>query len=297
MSEARKIPGLAAVPLPHQESGEWVIGKAKLGVPPERAAVIVSGTTRNARGSFAMLAHCVAKQSAIPPCPDPSARQGIGKTDNPMDNQLNEVRERMENYGPLSVSDRDLLNMLLPTATVAIQSLLEEVQNDLFRLGRFTCSDLQTKGFTKVQATTLVACMELGRRRRSCEPVERPSITSSASAYELIRGKLCDLPHEEFWILLLDRGNRLIRMMQTSKGGMHGTVADPKVIFKDALNERASAMILCHNHPSGQLRPSDEDIRLTRKLTEGGRLLDIGVHDHLILSGSGYYSFADNGML
>ena len=100
-----------------------------------------------------------------------------------------------------------------------------------------------------------------------------------------------------FWLILLDRGNRLLELRKVSEGGLHGTVADPKVIFKMALDHRASSVVLCHNHPSGQLRPSEEDIRLTRKLTDGGRLLDIAIHDHLIVASSGYYSFADNGML
>ncbi len=113
----------------------------------------------------------------------------------------------------------------------------------------------------------------------------------------MIRSKLIDLPHEEFWLILLDRGNRLLDLVPVSSGGMHGTVVDPKLIFKAALDKRASGLLLCHNHPSGQLRPSAEDINLTRKLAEGARLLDLTVQDHLILGGTGYYSFADNGTL
>jgi DNA repair protein RadC len=129
------------------------------------------------------------------------------------------------------------------------------------------------------------------------EPRERSTVATSASAHELVRDVLEDLPYEEFWLILLDRGNRLLRRCKVSQGGMHGTVADPKLIFREALDHRASSIILCHNHPSGQLRPSEEDIRLTRKLVDGGRLLDIAVHDHLIVAGTGYFSFADNGML
>lgn len=144
---------------------------------------------------------------------------------------------------------------------------------------------------------SIVAALELGQRRRDLNVSQRPLIVDSRSAFELLQPVLGDLPYEEFWLLLLDRGNRLINRYQVSQGGMHGTVADPKRIFKEALDQRASAVILCHNHPSGQLRPSAEDIMLTRKLVEGGRFLDIVVQDHLIVTSSGYYSFADNGQL
>jgi DNA repair protein RadC len=122
-------------------------------------------------------------------------------------------------------------------------------------------------------------------------------VATSASAYDLVRSVLEDLPHEEFWMLLLDRGNRLLDRVRISTGGLHGTVADPKVIFKRALERRASGLVLAHNHPSGQLRPSEEDIRLTRKLMDGSMLLDLSVMDHLIVVNQGYFSFADNAML
>ena len=109
-------------------------------------------------------------------------------------------------------------------------------------------------------------------------------IVDSRSAFDLLQPVLGDLPYEEFWLLLLDRGNRLMNRCKVSQGGMHGTVADPKLIFREALDQRASSVILCHNHPSGQLRPSAEDIQLTRKLVEGGRFLDITVQDHLIVT-------------
>lgn len=128
---------------------------------------------------------------------------------------------------------------------------------------------------------------------------ERPVIISSASAYDLLLHYFDEQmeTREVFYVLMLDRGNRAKCVYRTSEGGMHGTVADPKLIFAAALKCMASSIILAHNHPSGQLRPSEEDIRLTRKLLDGGRLLDIAVHDHVIMARSGYYSFADNGML
>jgi DNA repair protein RadC len=128
---------------------------------------------------------------------------------------------------------------------------------------------------------------------------ERPMVSTSASADLLLRPHLEPImeTYEVFYVLMLDRGNRAKSIYKASQGGLHGTVADPKLIFAAALKCLASGIVLCHNHPSGQLRPSEEDIRLTRKLVEGGRLLDIVVQDHLILTRSGYYSFADNGMM
>ncbi len=153
--------------------------------------------------------------------------------------------------------------------------------------------------FETVRPTVSAVHPEAGTldRRRDSVVEERPLIATSREAYEVMRPWVADLPHEEFWLLLLDRGNRLLDRVKVSQGGIHGTVADPKVIFREALEKRASSVLLCHNHPSGQLRPSSEDITLTNKLVEGGRYLDIVVQDHLIVGSTGYFSFADNGHL
>ncbi|MBK9177296.1 MAG: DNA repair protein RadC [Flavobacteriales bacterium] len=213
-------------------------------------------------------------------------------------------REKLMTLGARSLSDAELLAILIRSGSAKESALdlakriLAKTGNDLHRLSALGVTELtEHKGMGDAKALTIVAAMELGRRRRSADAPDRPSITSSAAAFELIRSKLADLQHEEFWLLLLDRGNRLLELLPVSSGGMHGTVADPKVIFKKALDKRASCLVLCHNHPSGQLRPSEEDIVLTRKLTEGARLLDIAVQDHLIVASTGYYSFADNGMM
>lgn len=128
---------------------------------------------------------------------------------------------------------------------------------------------------------------------------ERPAVRTSSDAYDLLRGLFeQDMEtREAFWVLYLDRGLRPKCVYQHSTGGLHGTVADPKLIFAGALKTLSSAIIIAHNHPSGQLRPSEEDLRLTRKLVDGGRLLEIAVQDHLIITRSGYYSFADNGLM
>jgi DNA repair protein RadC len=206
--------------------------------------------------------------------------------------------------GASSLSDAELLAILIRSGTTKASALdvarniLDQAGNDLHRLGRLSVHDLKkAKGMGEAKAVGIAAALELGRRRRNAEGTARPLVATSAAAYEEVRAVLGEQPHEEFWILVLDRGNRMVDKCCVSRGGMHGTVADPKMIFKEALDRRASSLVLCHNHPSGQLRPSEEDIRLTHKLVEGGRLLDIGILDHLIVTGSGYYSFADNGML
>ena len=213
-------------------------------------------------------------------------------------------RERLLKQGAGALSDAELLAILIRSGTTkasaidVARSILGRVGDDLHRLGRLSVHDLmRTKGLGQAKAVGIVAALELGRRRRAVEGTVRPLIATSNTAYEEIRAVLAEQPHEEFWVLMLDRGNRLMERCCVSRGGMHGTVADPKIIFKEAIDRRASSMVLCHNHPSGQLRPSEEDVRLTRKLVDGGRLLDIGILDHLIVTTNGYYSFADNGML
>jgi DNA repair protein RadC len=213
-------------------------------------------------------------------------------------------REKLLKLGSAALSDAELLAILIRSGTTkasaldVARSILDRAGNDLHRLGRLSVHDLmKSKGMGEAKAIGIAAALELGRRRRNVEGVERPLIATSAAAYEEVRALLGEQPHEEFWILVLDRGNRLLDRCCVSRGGMHGTVADPKIIFKEAIDRRASSIVLCHNHPSGQLRPSEEDIRLTHKLCEGSRLLDITVLDHVIVTASGYYSFADNGML
>lgn len=213
-------------------------------------------------------------------------------------------RERLLARGVKALSDAELVAILIRSGTPTDSALdlariiLSQADNDLHKLAGLGVNELmRIHGVGEAKAMSIVAALELGQRRRDLNVSQRPLIVDSRSAFELLQPVLGDLPYEEFWLLLLDRGNRLINRYQVSQGGMHGTVADPKRIFKEALDQRASAVILCHNHPSGQLRPSTEDIMLTRKLVEGGRFLDIVVQDHLIVTSSGYYSFADNGQL
>lgn len=213
-------------------------------------------------------------------------------------------RERMLAQGVKALTDAELIAVLLrsgsrdDSAVDLAKLILHRAGNDLNRLAAMGPQDLmRIKGVGEAKAVSIAAALELGQRRRNATLAERPLVAMSQQAYDVLRPLLADLPHEEFWLLLLDRGNRLVDRACVSRGGLHGTVADPKVIFREALDRRASSLVLAHNHPSGQLRPSAEDIQLTRKLVEAGRVLDITVQDHLIIGLGGYYSFADNGQL
>lgn len=213
-------------------------------------------------------------------------------------------REKLVMKGTGALSDAELIAILIGTGTTKItavelaRQVLQHVNNDLHSLARLTVKDLmKIKGIGEAKAITIVAALELGRRRKELEPEAKPKITSSKDAFELLRGDLMDLPKEEFWVLLLNRANRVITKRRISEGGVSGTVADPKIIFKLALEELASGVIVAHNHPSGNLSASQQDIDLTRKLKEGGKLLEIQLLDHIIVAGTRYYSFADNGQV
>jgi DNA repair protein RadC len=213
-------------------------------------------------------------------------------------------REKLMELGASVLSDAELLAILVrsgsrsESAVDLCKRILGEAQNDLSSLSRMSLKELMKfRGMGEAKALSIIAALEIGRRRKEREPLSKVRITSSAAAYVEILPKIGDLQHEEFWVLLLSRSNDLVKMKKVGQGGIHGTVADPKVIFKEALENSCPGMIVCHNHPSGQLRPSEADIRLTEKLVKGGKLLDIAVLDHLIVTADGYYSFADEGRI
>jgi DNA repair protein RadC len=213
-------------------------------------------------------------------------------------------REKMMLKGKAALSDAELIAILLGSGTTALsavdlaKNVLVNAGHNLHTLGQLTIRDLvKVKGIGTAKAMTIVAALELGRRRKDILPEERPKISGSKDAFELLKSDLQDLPHEEFWMLLLNRANRLIRKVPISQGGVAGTVADPKIIFKSALEELASGIIVAHNHPSGNLTASQADIQLTQRLKESGKLLEIQVLDHLIFAGYKYFSFADEGLL
>lgn len=214
-------------------------------------------------------------------------------------------REKLKLRGKSNLTDAELLAILIgsgsksETAVGLCQRVLSSVDNNLNELGRKNIADLiKFKGIGEAKALSIVAAMEIGRRRQLVNPLERPQIQGSADARNLIAPLIMDLNHEEFWIILLNRANRVINKDKISSGGMAGTVVDAKIIFRRALeNGPASAIILAHNHPSGNLKPSQADIAITKKLKLAGETLDINVLDHLIIAGQSYYSFADDGIL
>lgn len=213
-------------------------------------------------------------------------------------------REKLLLKGTAALSDTELIAILLGTGTASMsavdvaKNILKSVDNNLDALAKLTVKDLtKIKGIGAAKAITIVSALELGRRRKAVSTQERPKISASKDAYEQLKGELIDIPHEEFWMLMLNRAHRIIKKQKISLGGVHGTVADPKIIFKVALDELASGIIVAHNHPSGNLTPSQQDIDLTKKLKEAGKLLEIQLLDHLIIAGKNYYSFADEGLL
>ena len=213
-------------------------------------------------------------------------------------------REKLMLKGRAALSDAELIAILIGSGTRELSAvdlskqILHSVGNNLNELAKLSINDLMKfKGVGDAKAISIAAALELGRRRKESEVLKKAKITSSADAYHTIRPYLMDLSHEQFWVLLLNRANEVIRPFQVSIGGVAGTVADPKIIFKSAIEYLASAIILVHNHPSGNLTPSQPDKDLTKRVKEAGRLLDIPILDHLIFGDNGYFSFADEGVL
>lgn len=213
-------------------------------------------------------------------------------------------REKLLLKGRQSLSDAELIAILMgsgsrsESAVDLAKRILRESQDNLIELSKLGAKDLiRFKGVGEAKAITIIAALELGKRRRGAEALERKKITSSKDVFEFFTSLIGDVNYETFYILLLNRANKIIRPVQISEGGISGTVADPKKIFKIALENNATSIILCHNHPSGNIKPSDADIRLTKKLKGAGEMLDIPVLDHIILGEERYFSFADEGEL
>lgn len=213
-------------------------------------------------------------------------------------------REKFLLKGPSALSDAELIAILLGTGTSKLSAVelakftLTSVDNNLNQLARLSVKEMtKIKGIGEAKAVTIAAALELGRRRKETDYEQMVSITGSQIVFDMMKTYFNDLPHEEFWVLLLNRGNRVMRKQQISQGGVAGTVADPKMIFKVAIEELCSGIVLVHNHPSGNLSASQSDIELTRKIREAGKLLEIQVLDHIIFGGAKYFSFADEGLL
>lgn len=213
-------------------------------------------------------------------------------------------REKMLLKGKNALSDAELLAIILSTgnrsesAVDLSKKILKSAGDNLAELSRLGIADLvKFSGIGEAKAISIVAALELGRRRNEAEVMTKEKITNSRDAYEILKSSLGDLPYEEFWILLLNKANKVIRKCCISEGGISGTVVDPKKIFKIALDHHASSIILGHNHPSGNIQPSEADHKITKKVRDAGVMLDVAVLDHIIIGDDRYFSFADDGSL
>lgn len=212
-------------------------------------------------------------------------------------------REKLMLHGRRHLTDAELVAILIvsgnaeESAVDLSKRILASCNHDLDALGRLSVQDLcKFRGIGEARALSIIGALELGRRRKPSTTI-LPKISSSHDCYRELSAVMTDLPHEEFWILLLNRANEVIAKQQVSKGGLTGTVADPKVIFKIALAHNAAYVVLAHNHPSGNLKPSQEDLKLTAKLVSSGKLLDLYILDHLIITDKTFFSFNDDGLI
>jgi DNA repair protein RadC len=233
---------------------------------------------------------------------------------NPVENYENKIgiklwaeedrpREKLSAQGRRALTDAELIAILIgsgsrnETAVELSKRILHYHDNDLNKLGKASIIELSNfKGIGEAKAISIIAALEIGRRRNEFETKPADFIGVSKDAYNLMRRHLVDLNHEEFWIILTGRSSKVLGKELVSKGGLSQTLIDIKIIFSAALQHKANGIILVHNHPSGNLKPSHEDINLTKRITDAGKILDIKITDHLIITDKGYYSFADNGL-
>jgi DNA repair protein RadC len=218
--------------------------------------------------------------------------------------QEDRPREKLIGKGSSALSDAELLAILISTGTKEKSAvdlgreLLKLADNNLNTLGKLELSDIRkVAGIGEAKAVTIAAALELGRRRKMATSPVKAQIRSSRDAADIFQPFLADLKHEEFWLLFLSRSNKEINRMKLSQGGISGTVTDVRILMKKAVECLASGIILCHNHPSGNISPSEADIQLTHKIRDAGKLMDVNLLDHIIICGDNYYSFADNGEL
>jgi DNA repair protein RadC len=212
-------------------------------------------------------------------------------------------REKFLLKGKAALSDSELLAVLIgsgsrnESAVQLCQRILASSENNLNTLGKMSVAQLtKFKGIGEAKAISIAAALELGRRRRAEEAIELKKITSSKAVFEIMQPIIGELPHEEFWVLYLNNSNKVIYKAQLSKGGITGTVVDLRLLFKMALEQNATALLLTHNHPSGKLMASDADIQITKKIKQAGQTLEIQVLDHIIITENGYLSFQDTGI-
>ncbi|KQW97610.1 DNA repair protein RadC [Flavobacterium sp. Root420] len=211
-------------------------------------------------------------------------------------------REKLMLKGKSALSDAELIAILIGSGSrnesaVDLSKRILASADNLNVLGKMSISQLMNfKGIGEAKAITIISALELGRRRRAEDAVELIKITSSKRVFEIMQPIIGELPHEEFWVLFLNNSNKVISKSQLSKGGISGTIVDVRLVFKLALENGATGLILCHNHPSGNLQPSDADRKIAKKIKLAGDSLDVKVLDHLIITETKYYSFVDEGI-
>lgn len=212
-------------------------------------------------------------------------------------------REKLLLKGKNALSDSELLAILIgsgsrnESAVQLCQRILKSVDANLYQLGKLSISQLvQFKGIGEAKAISIIAALELGRRRREEDVIELKKITSSKLVFDIMQPIIGELPHEEFWVLYLNNSNKVIHKAQISKGGITGTVVDTRIVFKTAFENHATSIILCHNHPSGKLEPSEPDKQITKKIKAAGDAVDVKVLDHIIVTEKSYFSFQDTGI-
>ena len=213
-------------------------------------------------------------------------------------------REKMLEKGREALSDAELIAILIgsgnnnESAVDLSRRILKDVDDNLIQLSQLSINDLMIyNGIGEAKAVSIAAALELGRRRRFAEVARQTIVKNSKDAFEYFYMHISDIEHEQLWVMLLNPANKVIKMAKVSDGGVNGTTADPKRIFKMALENNATALMLCHNHPSGNVLPSDSDKALTRNIVNGGKILEIKILDHIIVGIDKYFSFADSGLL
>ncbi len=213
-------------------------------------------------------------------------------------------REKLLCHGIQSLSDTELLAILIGSGTRnasavdLARQVLESAGNNLHQLGKSSVGELkQIKGVGQTKALLLMSAFELGRRRGQTDMLARQKISSSKDVFYLFQPLLGDLPHEEFWILILNRSNQVVDKVRISQGGISGTVIDTRLILRNAIEKLASGLILCHNHPSGNTQPSEPDKKITEKIQNAANFMEINLLDHIIIADKSFFSFADEGIL
>lgn len=213
-------------------------------------------------------------------------------------------REKMMMHGASALSNAELLAILIgsgnaeESAVELMRKVLNDYHNNLNELGKASIDDLcRYKGIGSAKAISILAASELGKRRKEEAIKERVTILSSKDVYDCFYPLMCDLPTEEFWVLMLNQASKIIDKVKISAGGLSATAVDVRCILREALVKRASAIVLCHNHPSGNIRPSKEDDLLTRHVAQASECMDIRLVDHIILTDGAFYSYSDEGRI